>query len=82
MNNKDFNLRSWISNAVFRWEWKPGSTLFLVWQQSRSGRVAASDPDSPFTRVGNFRLGRDTSDLFGLSADNILLIKASYWLNP
>ena len=82
VNNKDFNLRSWISNAVFRWEWKPGSTLFLVWQQSRSGRVAASDSDSPFTRVGNFRLGRDTGDLFGLSADNILLIKASYWLNP
>ena len=82
VDNKNFNVRSLISNAVFRWEWKPGSTLFLVWQQSRSGRVVASDPDSPFSRVGNFQLGRDTSDLFGLSADNILLIKVSYWLNP
>lgn len=82
VDNKDFNVRSLIANAVFRWEWKPGSTLFLVWQQSRSGRVAASDPDSPYARVGNFQLGRDAGDLFGLSADNILLIKASYWLNP
>jgi len=82
VDNKDFNVRSLISNAVFRWEWRPGSTLFLVWQQSRSGRLAASDPNSPYDRVGNFQLGLDASDLFGMSADNILMIKASYWLNP
>jgi hypothetical protein len=82
VDNRDFNTRSLRSNAVFRWEWRPGSTLFVVWQQNRSGSLAASDPDNPYSRVGNFRLGRDTSDLFDAHPDNILMIKASYWLNP
>jgi hypothetical protein len=82
VDNRDFNTRSLRANAVFRWEWRPGSTLFLVWQQNRSGSLAASDPDNPYTRVGNFRLGRDVGDLFGAESDNILMIKASYWLNP
>jgi hypothetical protein len=30
--NRDFNTRSFRSNAVLRWEWRPGSTLFVVWQ--------------------------------------------------
>jgi hypothetical protein len=81
-NNRDFNVRELRSNAVFRWEWRPGSTLFLVWQQTRSGELDASDPDSPLNRVGNFSFGRDAGDLFDLHPDNILLIKASYWLNP
>jgi hypothetical protein len=82
VDNKDFNVRSLRSNAVFRWEWRPGSTLFLVWQQMRSGTLAASDPTSPYAQLGNFDFGRDAGDLFQLHADNILLIKASYWLNP
>jgi hypothetical protein len=36
LGNPDFNLRSFRSNVVLRWEWRPGSTLFLVWQQDRS----------------------------------------------
>ena len=82
VDNEDFNIRSLRSNVVFRWEWRPGSTLFLVWQQTRSGRLDASDPDSPFYRVGNFRLGRDAGDLFELRPDNVFMIKLSYWLNP
>ena len=82
LDNEDFNIRSLRSNAVFRWEWRPGSTLFLVWQQTRSGRLDASDPNSPFHRVGNFRLGRDAGDLFELRPDNVFMIKLSYWLNP
>lgn len=82
VDNRDFNVRSLRSNAVFRWEWRPGSALFLVWQQTRSGRLAASDPDYPYARVGNFRLGRDAGDLLGLRPDNIFLVKMSYWLNP
>ncbi|HSP81844.1 MAG TPA: DUF5916 domain-containing protein, partial [Myxococcaceae bacterium] len=35
LENPDFNLRSFRSNVVLRWEWSPGSTLFLVWQQRR-----------------------------------------------
>jgi hypothetical protein len=80
--NRDFNVRELRANAVFRWEWRPGSTLFLVWQQTRSGEWTASDPDAPFERVGNFQFGRDAGDLFDLHPDNVLQIKASYWLNP
>ena len=81
VDNRNFNVRSLRSNVVFRWEWRPGSTLFLVWQQTRSGWLDASDPESAHSRVGNFQLGRDTGELFGLRPDNIFLIKANYWLN-
>ena len=82
VDNRDFNVRSRRANAVFRWEWRAGSTLYLVWQQSRDGRLNATDPDRPYDHVGGFDFGRDAGDLFGLRSDNILLIKASYWLNP
>ena len=82
VSNRDFNVRSLRSNAVFRWEWRPGSTLFLVWQQTRSDRLVASVPDSAYSRAGNFDFGRDAGGLFGLDADNIFLVKLSYWLNP
>ena len=70
---KDFNLRSLRGNAVLRWEWRPGSTLFLAWQQNRS------DTDEG---VGDFRLGRDRAALFRTPPDNVLVFKVSYWLNP
>src|SRR5262249_27569136 len=47
----DFNFRSLLGNAVLRWEYRPGSTLFLVWQQRRQ------DVES----FGNFEFGRDYS---------------------
>ena len=75
-------MRELRSNAVFRWEWRPGSTLFLVWQQTRAGEFTGSDPDAPLDRVGNFDFGRDAGDLFELHPDNILMVKVSYWLNP
>ena len=82
VDNKDFNVRSLRSNTVFRWEWRPGSTLFLVWQQTRSGRLDWGDPNAPSNSVGNFDFGRDSGDLFGLDSDNILMVRVSYWLNP
>ncbi|HAC16155.1 MAG TPA: hypothetical protein DCE78_09475 [Bacteroidetes bacterium] len=66
----DFNFRSVQGNAVFRWEYMPGSTLFLVWQQQRSDYV--SD--------GNFDMGRDMSALFKSKPTNIFLVKLSYWM--
>ena len=30
-NDRDFNVRSLIGNIVLRWEYRPGSTVFLVW---------------------------------------------------
>jgi hypothetical protein len=70
--NRDFNLRSLRGNAVLRWEYRPGSTLYVAWQQVRQG-VAP---------LGDFSFGRDRAALFATRPDNILLVKASYWLNP
>ena len=80
--NQDFNHRSLLGNAVLRWEWRTGSTLFLVWQQSRTQHVEAWDPEGGVDHVGTFKLGRDADALFGARPDNIFQIKVSYWLNP
>jgi hypothetical protein len=66
----DFNLRSLRGNAVLRWEYRPGSTLFVVWQQQRSGTDT----------FGDFGLARDAGELFRDRPDNVFLVKASYWL--
>ena len=69
-SDRDFNVRSLIGNAVLRWEYRPGSTIFFVWQRQQSQRVA----------VGDFDLARDADALFGLRADNRFIIKMNYWL--
>ncbi|HEX5829367.1 MAG TPA: DUF5916 domain-containing protein [Gemmatimonadaceae bacterium] len=61
------------SNAVLRWEYLPGSTIFLVWQQGRGDFEA---------RAHQLAFRDDARDLFALHPDNTLLIKASYWFNP
>jgi hypothetical protein len=69
---QNFTVRSLRANAVLRWEWSPGSTFFLVWQQNREN-------DESF---GNLRLGRDVDALFaGGDSRNVLAVKASYWLS-
>ena len=70
-NPTGFNFRQFNSNAVLRWEYRPGSTLFFVWQQGR----ASNDVN------GEFHVARDYRDLFRAHPDNTLLIKASYWFN-
>lgn len=71
LSNRDFLVRSLRSNVVLRWEWRPGSTLFLVWQQDRFGQDVSRALAGP----------RDVLDAFGTTGDNILLVKASYWLS-
>jgi hypothetical protein len=71
-NPNGFNAKSFNSNAVLRWEYRPGSVLFFVWQQGRS------DGRNP----GTFEAGRDLGDLFRTYPNNTFLIKASYWFNP
>ena len=68
----DFNLRSLRGNAVLRWEWTRGSTLFVAWQQRRSDLAS----------VGDFDFGRDRSALFHTRPDNIVVLKVNYWVNP
>lgn len=72
-NPDGFNVREFRSNTVVRWEFRPASTLFFVWQQGRSG----NDPTKP-----NFDFGRDVDGVFGLHPMNTFLVKASYWFNP
>jgi hypothetical protein len=69
-DNPNFNFRSLRGNAVLRWEYRPGSTLFVVWTQDRSDRQ----------KVGDFRFGRDSDALFDAAPNNIFLVKINYWL--
>ena len=69
-DNPDFSYRSLRSNLVFRWEYRPGSTMFLVWSQSRD---AASDDPS-------FHPWDSMKESFSDEGQNIFLIKLNYWL--
>ncbi len=80
VSDRDFSHRSLLGNAVLRWEWRPGSTLYLVWQQSRVQELDARN--STLSTVGEFSMGRDTAEIFRIRPDNIFQIKMSYWLNP
>ena len=67
-----FNFKQLQSNIVFRWEYMPGSTLFLVWNEGRQGSADAAG-------TKNFR--EEVDDLLRLHPANTFLIKASYWIN-
>ncbi|MGH9330690.1 MAG: DUF5916 domain-containing protein [Vicinamibacterales bacterium] len=67
----DFNYRSFRTTNVLRWEYKPGSALFVVWQQGREESQS----------YGDLRLSRDFGGMFGIPASNVFLVKLSYWLN-
>ena len=66
----DFNWKSFNSNVVLRWEYRPGSALFLVWTQSRGVWDQG---------VGDFRFRRDWDDLFDTLPGNTFLVKLNYW---
>jgi hypothetical protein len=70
LRNRDFNTLSFRSNVVLRWEWRTGSTLYVVWQQDRAGTETLG------TRVG---LG-DSFRSFTAPGANIFLIKTSFWI--
>jgi len=65
-----FNFQQFRSNAVFRWEYRPGSTLFLVWSQGRENSL-----DFEGTRS----FGQNLGDLFDQRANDTFLVKVSYW---
>jgi hypothetical protein len=67
-NDYDFNFKQFRSNLVMRWEYRPGSLLYLVWTQSKTG---SND-------MGDFSLGNDLNDLFNLHPSNVFLIKLSF----
>ena len=63
-----FNYRSLRVNAVFRWEWRLGSTLYAVWTQQRQDSSTA-----------DFSLARDLRALAGAPGDNVFMVKLAYW---
>jgi hypothetical protein len=71
-NPGGFNFKEFQSNLVFRWEYKPGSTLFLVWNEGRQG-------SDSFEGTNDFQ--QDVRDLMRLHPANTFLVKVSYWLN-
>ncbi len=69
-SDRDFNVHSLRGNAVFRWEYRPGSQLFLVWQHNRRESLD----------VGNFDFGRDVNGLFSAPAENVFIVKFSQYI--
>jgi hypothetical protein len=70
LDNGDFNVRSFRSNLVLRWEWRPGSLLFVVWQQDRSEEAAHGALVGPGALFDSFRA----------PGDDVFAVKASFWL--
>lgn len=71
LSNPDFNFREFRSNLVARWEYAPGSTLFLVWSQARSACLAN----------GEFDVRGDLDGLFAEHPHDVFLIKVNRWLS-
>ena len=72
VRNPDFNFKQFRSNVVLRWEYRSGSTLFVVWSHGRQH----VDP------FGEFNLCSDLGTLFDAPAENVVMLKLNYWLNP
>jgi hypothetical protein len=70
-SNPDFDVRTLQSNLVLRWEYRPGSNLYVVWTQNREHE----------TQIPGFAAGRDFRRLFNAHPDNTFLVKLSYWFS-
>ena len=68
--NPDFNIVSLRGNAVLRWEYMPGSTLYFVWTQSRFS----------YDQNGDFEFNRSFNNFGNIRPDNIFMVKLTYWL--
>jgi hypothetical protein len=71
LDEPDFSVRDFKLNAVLRWEYRTGSTLFVAWSHGQSGDDAR----------GDFRLRRDLNALFREPAHNVVMIKANWWVS-
>lgn len=70
-SNPDFNFNEFRSNLVARWEYRPGSTLYLVWEHTMSNR------DNNIVNGWGNNLDR----MFGLPASNVFMVKLNYWFS-
>jgi hypothetical protein len=69
IDSRDFNIRSLRSNLVLRWEWRPGSTAYVVWQQDGSADRGIEDVRLP-----------DVFDAFDMAPDHFFAVKLSFWV--
>jgi hypothetical protein len=68
--NPDFNFRSVRGSAVVRWEFRPGSALYVVWNENRADVVP----------LGDFSFRRDLRAIPTAPSHDVFLVKVSYWL--
>jgi len=68
IEDPDFNFLQFRSNLVLRWEYRPGSVIFLVWSQGRTGVLGN----------GKFSFGNDLRSLFDVHPHDVFLVKFSY----
>ncbi|MFT5265041.1 MAG: hypothetical protein ACI8YQ_003791 [Polaribacter sp.] len=68
IGDPDFNFMQFRSNLVVRWEYIPGSELFLVWSQ---GNTNFGNPQEAL-------IPGLVNDLFSEKGENIFLVKATY----
>lgn len=71
MTNPDFNFREFNSNLVARWEFRPGSTVYLVWNNSMSKTIRVYQPS----------VTESFGDIFGLNSQHVFMVKFSYWFS-
>lgn len=64
----DFSYKSLRGTVVLRWEYRPGSALYVVWTQNRAD----------YTNPGDFNFGRDFGDLLSARGENIFMVKLTY----
>jgi hypothetical protein len=68
--NPDFSFRQYRSNLVARWEYRPGSTIYLVWENNRNSR------ESAYSSSLNYNMG----ELWGVQPTNVFMLKVSFWM--
>jgi hypothetical protein len=69
ISNPDFNFQEFRSNFVLRWEYRAGSTLYLVWSHDRS----------KYEDLYNASILDSFSGISGLKSENLFMVKFSYW---
>jgi Domain of unknown function (DUF5916)/Carbohydrate family 9 binding domain-like len=73
--DSDFSYTAVNFNIVYRWEYRPGSTIYLVWTQGRSSYDLRGDVPSG----GHYENTLKAANLFASEPANTFLIKVSYW---
>lgn len=71
IGNPDFNYKSLRLNAIFRWEFLPGSAMYFVWSHGKEN----------FENPGELSFVRDFKNLIDSKSNNLFMLKLSYWLD-